>query len=557
MTNTKSDQINPNNGFSSLTKTFHSLRPPVPLPPPTQNLSISDYVTHLLHLSTTASSSPFPPEIPFIIDATTDQRLTYNDFFRQTKSLASSIKKLAPSLSPNDVAFILVPPSINVPVLYFALLSIGLTISPANPLATESELTHMVEITKPVIAFATSLTVGKLPPIPLGTVLIDSAEFQIMMESDNKSGFDRVPVTVRQSDSAAILYSSGTTGRVKGVELTHRNFIALISGFHHIRSSKEDNMMAPIWLLPIPLFHVFGFFIFINAAARGETVVLLERFEFEAMLKAVEKYRVSLMPVSPPLLIAMSKLEIVKKYDLSSLQILTCGGAPFGKEMTEKFLARFPNIEISQGYGLTETVGGASRMIGEEEAKHYGSAGRLSENLEAKIIDPETGEALGPERRGELWLRGPIIMKGYIGDKAATLATLDGDGWLKTGDLCYIDKNGYLYVVDRLKELIKYKGYQVPPAELERLLQSHPEIADSAVIPYPDDDAGEIPMAFVVRKARSSINDVQIMEYIAKLVAPYKKIRRLSFVAAIPKSPAGKILRRELVKHATSASSRL
>lgn len=199
---------------------------------------------------------------------------------------------------------------------------------------------------------------------------------------------------------------------------------------------------------------------------------------------------------------------------------------------------------------MTETAGAATRMLGDEESRHYGSAGRLSDNLEAKIVDPDTKEALPPGERGELWLRGPMIMKGYVGDYQATSETLDSEGWLKTGDLCYFDSDGFLYIVDRLKELIKYKAYQVPPAELEHILQSIPEIADAAVVPYPDKVAGQIPMAYVVRKPGSSITETQIMDFVAQQVAPYKKIRRVAFINAIPKSPAGKILRRELVNHA-------
>lgn len=544
-------QIDRRSGFCAETTTFQSLRPPVSLPSPSQPISVADYTFYLLHLTSAgAFTSSSPPDTPFLIDAATDRRLSFFDFLWQTRALASSIQRLAPSLSKNDVAFIIAPPSIQVPVLYFALLSIGVTISPANPLASESELTHMIRLSKPVIAFATRQTASKLPSLSLGTVLIDSDEFQIMTQSKRKT-LDR-EIKISQSDSAAILYSSGTTGRVKGVELSHRNFIALIAGLYYLRRPREENRQNPVYLFPLPLFHVFGFFMLVRAAAMGETLVIMERFDFERMLQTVEKYRVVSIPVSPPLVVALAKSDLVTKYDLSSLEFLGCGGAPLGKDVAERFAVRFPNVEISQGYGLTESAGGITRMIGTEETLQYGSAGLLSENVEAKVVDPSSGEALGPRQRGELWLRGPSIMKGYVGDKEATAAAFDSKGWLKTGDICYLDENGYLFIVDRLKELIKFKAYQVPPAELEQLLNSHPEVEDSAVIPYPHEESGEIPMAYVVRKSGSRINHTQIMEYIAKQVAPYKKIRRVAFVAAIPKSPAGKILRRELVNHAVS-----
>ncbi|KAK4362585.1 hypothetical protein RND71_017826 [Anisodus tanguticus] len=548
--------MDPKNGYCPETKTYQSLRPSVPLPPLTEPLSIIQYTLSLLNSPTTGINLT---TTTFLIDATTGHRLSYTDFLNQTQNLASSLQSRFPSLSTNDVAFILSPTSIHIPILYFALLSLGIVVSPANPLSSTSELTHMTQLCKPLIAFATSSTVPKLTSslFPLGIILLDSPEFVTMIQSKVSNPIS-YPI-VNQSNSAAILYSSGTTGKVKGVELTHRNLIALTSGlYHNSFSNAEDEGVEKeqqVSFMTLPLFHVFGFFMLIRVAGIGETTVLMERFDFGKMLEAVEKYRVTYMPVSPPLVVAMAKSDLALKYDLSSLKFLACGGAPLGKEVAERFNSRFPDVEIVQGYGLTETTGGATGMNGPVEADRYGSAGRLAVNVEAKIVDPDSGETLPPGQRGELWLRGPTIMKGYVGDKQATSATLDPEGWLKTGDLCYFDADGFLYVVDRLKELIKYKAYQVPPAELEHLLQSIPDVADAAVIPYPDEEAGQIPMAYIVRRPGSTISESQIIDVIAKQVAPYKKIRRVAFINAIPKSPAGKILRRELVNHATNGAS--
>lgn len=362
---------------------------------------------------------------------------------------------------------------------------------------------------------------------------------------------------ISQSDTAAILYSSGTTGRVKGVELTHRNLITVIANLYHNKRSPLDDeeSQQSVALFTLPLFHVFGFFMLIRGFALGESLVLMERFDFVKMLELVEKYRVTYMPVSPPIVVALAKSDLVSNYDLSSLRLLGCGGAALGKETSERFTARFPNVEIAQGYGMTETGGGATGMTDPEESKRYGSGGRLAASIQGKIVDPGTGEALGPGQQGELWLRGPNIMKGYVGDNAATAETLTSDGWLKTGDLCYFDSDGFLYIVDRLKELIKYKAYQVPPAELEHIIHSIPGVADVAVIPYPDEDAGQIPMAYVVRSPGSKISESQIKDFVAEQVSPYKKVRRVAFINSIPKSPAGKILRRELVNHALSGAS--
>ncbi|KAM7272266.1 hypothetical protein ACFE04_026929 [Oxalis oulophora] len=551
------DSIDPRTGFCSKTKTFHTLRPHVPLPPRDQPLSIAQYIFSKLRTAIKDPSFAINSyDTVFLTDASTGAHLTFSTLLRHVTSLALSLQHHY-ALKPNDVAFILCPTSLNLPIVYFALLSLGLTVNPSNPLCSDSELTHQLSLTRPAIAFVTKQTAHKLPS-SLPKVIIDSSEFNSFLTQHQDVNIDSVlnRVTVSQSDTAAILFSSGTTGRVKGVALTHENLIALICGLYHNRAPNldPDVIPQPVTLLPIPLFHVFGFFMLVRGVATGETLVLMERFDFEGMLKAIEKYKVRGMPVSPPLIVALVKSDLTKKYDLSSLFGLGSGGAPLGKEVADKFKEKFPDVALSQGYGMTETAGAVTRAIGPNEAERLGSVGRLSENLEAKIVDPVTGEALGPGQKGELWLRGALIMKGYVGDEKATAETLDSEGWLKTGDLCYFDSDGFLYIVDRLKELIKYKAYQVPPAELEKLLQSHPEIADAAVIPYPDEEAGQIPMAYVVRKPGSQITQAQIMEYIAKQVAPYKKIRRVAFINAIPKSPAGKILRRELTNQSLSSS---
>ncbi|KAH8492887.1 hypothetical protein H0E87_022221 [Populus deltoides] len=444
-------------GYCLESKTFQSLRPPATPPPPHQPLSITQFILSLLHSSAIPTTQK-----NYLIMPSTGQSLTYSEAINQIYSLSSSLKSLY-NLNKNDVSFILCPPSLHVPILYFSLLYLGVTISPANPLSSNSELTHQIQLSKPKIAFATSQTAHKLPSFPLGTILIDSPEFISLLTQISKRDTPTNHVEVSQSDTAAILYSSGTTGRVKGVSLTHRNVIAPIAAFQ--KSSAELDPHA-VSLLTLPLFHVFGFFLLINEFRWGRTLVLTERFDFEQVLKVVERYRVSDMPVSPTIILTLLKSDLTNKYDLSSLRRLSCGGAPLSKE----------------GYGLTE-AGAVSRIIGPEECNRHASVGRLCGNMEAKIVDSLTGEAFGPGKRGELWLRGPSIMKGYVGDEKATAETLDSEGWLKTGDLCFFDSEGFLYIVDRLKELIKYKAYQVPPVELEQLLLSNPEIADAAVIP--------------------------------------------------------------------------
>ncbi|TYH35839.1 hypothetical protein ES332_D13G221800v1 [Gossypium tomentosum] len=436
--------IDPATGFCSQTRTFHSLRPKVPLPPPYQPLSLPQYTLSLLRSSTATTGGG---------DTTS-----------------------------NDVALILSPPSLHVPLIYFALMSLGIVISPANPLSSDSEIAHQVQLSKSIIAFATSTTSTKLLSLKHGTILLDSSEFISLLSEPN--------------------VDPDVINRVQGPDPPH-----------------------PVSFFTVPLFYVFGFFMLARAFSMGETTIFTERFEFEGMLSAMEKYKVTYMPVSPPLVLALTKSDLTNKYDISSLLMLGSGGAPLGKEVAERFREKFPTVEL-----CSKTGGGVARVIGPEETARYGTVGRLSKNTEAKIVDPLTGEALPPGQRGELWLRGPTVMNGYIGDEKATAETMDSEGWLKTRDICDFDPQGFLYIVDRLKELIKYKAYQVPPAEFEHLLHSHPEISDAVV---PDEEARQIPMAYIV--------------------APYKKIRLVAFIDSIPKSPVGKILRRELVNHSLSA----
>ncbi|CAL4946100.1 unnamed protein product [Urochloa decumbens] len=541
-------EIDPRSGFCAATRTFHSLRPSATLPPESLPATATAY-----------AFSNLPSPLPYrraLVDADTGIAVSYPSFLAAVRSLAGGLWS-ALGVRPGDVALVVAPSRLDVPVLDLALMSIGAAVSPANPASTAEEFAHIAALARPVVAFAVPEVAAKLPR-SLRCVIIGSDEYRRLSSAGAAS--PPPPVAVKQSDTAAVLYSSGTTGRVKAVAITHRNLIALICT-HKANREKVEKEAAEageepppptVALLPLPLFHVFGFMMMLRSVAMGETAVLMERFDFGAVLRAIERYRVTLLPAAPPVLVAMIKSEEARRRDLSSLLVIGIGGAPLGREVAERFAAIFPDIELVQGYGLTESSGSVAATVGPDESKAYGSVGKLASHMEAKIVDPATGEALGPGQRGELWIRGPVIMKGYVGDDEATAATMYSEGWLKTGDLCYFNEDGLLYIVDRLKELIKYKGYQVPPAELEHILNSHPDIMDAAVIPYPDEDAGQLPMAFIVRKPGSNITEQQVMDHVAKQVAPYKKVRRVAFVSAIPKSPAGKILLRELVQQAMS-----
>lgn len=320
-------------------------------------------------------------------------------------------------------------------------------------------------------------------------------------------------------------------------------------------TSDQDMKGVKHWtvLCVIPMFHVYGLAcVTYGQLQRGNAVVPMGKFDFTRMLEAIQEYKISYLTIVPPIMIAIAKQKVVERYDLSSLNEIVSGAAPLDKDTMEQCAKRLPQVTINQGYGLTESCGIATIAMPKEGNRHFGSAGALVPGLEAKIVNLETGKPLPPNQRGEVWLRGPNIMSGYFNNPSATKMTLDTEGWLHTGDMGYFDEEGGLFIVDRIKELIKYKGFQVAPAELEGLLLTHPQIADAGVIPLPDLKAGEVPIAYVVRTPGSSLTEKDAMDYVAKQVAPFKRLHRVNFVDSIPKSASGKILRRELVAKAKS-----
>jgi acyl-CoA synthetase (AMP-forming)/AMP-acid ligase II len=278
----------------------------------------------------------------------------------------------------------------------------------------------------------------------------------------------------------------------------------------------------------------------------GATIVTLPRFELETFLQIAQKYEVSLAHLVPPVVLALSKHPIVDSYKLPKLRTIFSGAAPLGSDLTQACMTKM-GCQIRQGYGMTETSPVTHSSPSTPSQVKFGSVGVPAPNTECKITDVESGEALGFGQKGEVCVRGPQIMKGYLNNPVATDHTIDADGWLHTGDIGFADEDGHFFIVDRLKELIKYKGFQVPPAELEAVLLMNPLVADAAVIPYPDEEAGEVPKAIVVLKKDCAGEADLIMEFVSERVAPHKRLRYVEFVEQIPKSPSGKILRRVLV----------
>ena len=342
------------------------------------------------------------------------------------------------------------------------------------------------------------------------------------------------------TDLAALPYSSGTTGLPKGVMLTHRNLVAnLVQTAVQHPVAGEDRIVAVL-----PFFHIYGLQVVLNLGLwHGATLVTMPRFELEAFLGLLQHWRITRAFVVPPIVLALAKHPVVDRYDLSSLTMMMSGAAPLDAALETACGLRV-GCEIVQGYGLTEASPVThANPVGPGKPKP-GTVGQLLPNTECRIVDAAGGGDLESGEDGELWIRGPQVMRGYLNNPEATAAMLDEDGWLHTGDIGHADQDGYFTIVDRLKELIKYKGFQVAPAELEAVLCSHPAVADAAVVPMADDECGEVPKAFVVLRGEASPAD--LIAYVAERVAPYKKIRVVELIDAIPKSPSGKILRRVL-----------
>ena len=475
-----------------------------------------------------------------LVDSASGRAIAYGDLPAEIAALAGGLARAGHA--PGDVVGVVLP---NVPefaVVFHAVLERGGVVTPVNPALTPAEIGTQLRdararfvVTSPELAPAVAAAAGDARVLLVGT--------------EELRGESVAPEPAGADDLAALPYSSGTTGFPKGVMLTHRNLAANIVQVEGAFRCDEGDVLLAV----LPYFHIYGLTVNMNfALARGATVVTMARFDLAGFLETIERHRVTRAFLVPPILLALAKHPLVDRHDLSSLDLIVSGAAPLDEAIARAVAERI-GCRVVQGYGLTETSP-VTHLPPEGpgmDAKPA-SVGPPLPGTECRAVDIESGEPLPPGEDGEIVIRGPQVMRGYLRDPASTAAAIDADGWFHTGDIGHVDGDGWLFIVDRLKELIKVRGLQVAPAELEAVLQAHPAVADAAVVPSPDRHGGEVPKAFVVLRDEVELDDLRA--YVADRVARHKRIRRIEAVAAIPRSPSGKILRRVLVEQEREAA---
>jgi acyl-CoA synthetase (AMP-forming)/AMP-acid ligase II len=485
------------------------------------------------------------PDKVAIVCAVTGRSLTYGELERSIRRVAAGLH--AHGIRKGDVVGLVSPNLPDFAVVFYAVTLLGAICSTVNPIATAEEIGAQFADSEAVML----VTIPDLHEKCAAAARLASTVREIVVFGDvpgatpyaSLFAHGETPPAVEidpANDVCALPYSSGTSGVPKGVMLTHRNLVANLLQCEGagVGIGHDDVVMGVL-----PFFHIYGMVVVMGGSLReGATIVSMPRFDLEQFLGTVQQHRVTYMNLVPPIILALAKHPVVANFDLHSVRTIMSGAAPLSAELADACAARLGCL-VRQGYGLTETSPVTHFHPFTGERVDAGSVGPSVPATECRLVDPDTGADVAPGERGELWMRGPQVMKGYFNKPEATAACLTDDGWFKSGDVA-IEEDGWFRIVDRVKELIKYKGLQVAPAELEAVLLSNPLIADAAVIPVPDADAGEIPKAFVVR--RGAIDEDQVMAYVAERVSPYKKVRRVEFLDAIPKSPSGKILRRLL-----------
>ncbi|MBT2413924.1 4-coumarate--CoA ligase family protein [Streptomyces sp. ISL-12] len=491
-------------------------------------------------------------EAPALVDGTDGTTLTYAHLDRFHRRVAAALAEAG--VRKGDVLALHSPNTVAFPIAFHAATRAGASVTTVHPLATAEEFAKQLAdcAARWIVTVSPLLdTARRAARLAGGGVreifVCDSAPGHRSLVDMLASTAPEPSVAIDPAeDVAALPYSSGTTGTPKGVMLTHRQIATNLAQLHpSMPADPGDRVLAVL-----PFFHIYGLTALMNAPLRlGATVVVLPRFDLEQFLAAIQAHRITDLYVAPPIVLALAKHPLVADYDLSSLRRVISAAAPLDARLAAACSRRLGLPPVGQAYGMTELSPGTHVVPRDQLATAPpGTVGKLIAGTEMRVVSlDDPGQDLGPGESGEILIRGPQVMKGYLGRPDATAAMIDADGWLHTGDVGRVDEAGWLYVVDRVKELIKYKGFQVAPAELEALLLTHPDIADAAVIGTPDENGNEVPHAHVVRGPDAPhLTESEVMMYVAERVAPYKRVRRVTFLDGVPRAASGKILRREL-----------
>ncbi|MFG2823899.1 4-coumarate--CoA ligase family protein [Kitasatospora sp. NPDC048365] len=490
-------------------------------------------------------------DTPALIDGITGRSVSYAELDAGSRRIAAGLAEAG--VRPGDVVALFSPNTVAYPAAFYGATRAGATVTTVSSLSTAAELTGQLRDSgaRWIITIAAFLPVATaaaeaLDGTPVAEIFVcDSAEgHRSLTDLLASAAPEPAPVIDPGADIAVLPYSSGTTGLPKGVMLTHRSVSTNLAQITAVHTTAPGERILAV----LPFFHIYGLTALLNQPLRcGSTVVVLPRFDLEQFLNAIQEHRIESVFIAPPIALALAKHPLVDRYDLSSVRNVLSAAAPLDAELAAACARRLGLPHLLQGYGMTELSPVTHVVPKDDPAPPPGAVGRMIASTELRVVsldDPDTD--LGVGEAGELLFRGPQVMKGYFGRPGETDAMIDADGWLHTGDVGRVDERGYLYVVDRVKELIKYKGYQVAPAELEALLLTHPQISDAAVVGEVGADGEERPKAYVVRAFGCELAEQEVIEFVARQVAPYKKVRAVEFLDAVPKSASGKILRREL-----------
>lgn len=520
---------------------LHSAYPDVEIP----GLSIYDYLFSGLDEAALDRVA--------IIDGMSGAETTYRQLVGQIGLFAGALA--ARGVGVGTKVGLLCP---NVPAfatVFHGILRAGATATTINSLYTPEEIANQLRdaeaewlVTVSPLLPGAAAAAAELGIADDHVIVLDGAEGHPSLRDLLGEGHAAPDVSFDPATHLAVLpYSSGTTGRPKGVMLTHRNLVANVAQARALLSVGADDRVLAV----LPFFHIYGMTVLLNfALLQRAGLVTMPKFDLVEFLRIIQEHRTTWVFVAPPIAVALAKHPIVDQYDLSAIKVIFSGAAPLDGALAEAVEKRL-DCEVVQGYGMTETSPAVNLIPAERPEIDKSSIGPLVPNTDARLVDPETGTDVevpesGASEPGELWVRGPQVMVGYLNRPEATAEMLDADGWLRTGDMATVTADGIFRIVDRLKELIKYKGYQVAPAILEAVLLEHPQIADAAVIGANDEDGQEVPKAFVVRQADADLSADDVMAFVASRVAPHEKVRQVEFIDVIPKSSAGKILRKDL-----------